>query len=916
MTTNCKYRVKLYTMNKDGCWDDSGTGFISVIATMDDTTELVMKSEKDDDIIIKVRIDPSKQYEKQRQSLIVWTSDDLTEYALSFQSSDGCDEILDIINLVIKKENGDATNDTVDDDLEAPASLPEVKIENITEILYTLNGNSIFRDRYINLITPKYFTDLVDLFKKLDDLEDTDNLKKIYDIFSSIIFFNRTEFFDLIFEDGIFIHVIGALEYNPDFNEKRNYRDFLTKKVKFKKCIDFTNKKLFENIHKAYNMKFLYDIVAPVTNLFEEHALSNLTSKIASIKVDIVNLVLQEKLIFRRLTNILIGKEDNDTSRSEFPDDNVYNTSDASDLENYNLENASETEECVTPNTPDSCPIPSIVPTLSSDPIETCVKPKSEDELLTKRNNCLLFVRELTNFAVNLNIDKRNEFYDKFIKCGFFQVLEYNLKDEKMNLDCVIVEILSQCAEYNCSLIRNYILNQDKNDVETNFMELLLDKMFSDQESGMSNGINILHIFKNLLDPDSMNGYIKMDRSDFVKVFFKKGKQGFNKPLTELKENFIDNYFNAQVISIIAELLLYCVDFHPFQAKVFIMDYDIIGKLTVIFQSKFKFTKLAVIRLVRKIITKKDNSFNKYLVDKGMLKCVFECFLENEHQNNLIDSAIIDFFEYMITEKIFFLLTYIIDNHFTDSVSSLTYVSTFKRMDDCVKRYRNNEPPLASNSLSTSNVSKKSYKLIDDEEELWFDQEESLEVDSKLNDDDDDDFLFSKSKNVNIDDFEDDFKPRCQFKTEEEDSLMSVKNRKITFNLGNSPHPFPKKKSCIGSLKLKILPKLSNLVDYSDEESDDEDKPADSEKKKKEIDSLLTSTLSKTCQIDEKNNLDILQSLTDNINIATATDSISQNINTPLNADADTLTNCNINNETPLETNKIPPAKRPRVDFT
>lgn len=94
MTTDTRRRVKLYALNAERQWDDRGTGHVS--STYVDRLKgisLLVRAESDGSLLLESKIQPDTAYQKQQDTLIVWSEGDNFDLALSFQEKAGCDEI-------------------------------------------------------------------------------------------------------------------------------------------------------------------------------------------------------------------------------------------------------------------------------------------------------------------------------------------------------------------------------------------------------------------------------------------------------------------------------------------------------------------------------------------------------------------------------------------------------------------------------------------------------------------------------------------------------------------------------------------------------------------------------------------------------------------------------------------------------
>lgn len=82
-------------------------------------------------------------------------------------------------------------------------------------------------------------------------------------------------------------------------------------------------------------------------------------------------------------------------------------------------------------------------------------------------------------------------------------------------------------------------------------------------------------------------------------------------------------------------------------------------------------------RFKRKIIGLKDEFYNRHIINGNLFAAVIEAFKENNGRYNLLDSAIIEMFEFIRTEEVKSLCVHIIDK-FGKYLDKIDYVRTFK----------------------------------------------------------------------------------------------------------------------------------------------------------------------------------------------------------------------------------------------
>lgn len=83
------------------------------------------------------------------------------------------------------------------------------------------------------------------------------------------------------------------------------------------------------------------------------------------------------------------------------------------------------------------------------------------------------------------------------------------------------------------------------------------------------------------------------------------------------------------------------------------------------------------LRFFRKIIGLKDEFYNRHIISLNLFGPVVESLLANNGRYNLLDSAIVEVFEFIRTEEIKSLCIHIVDK-FGRDLEKVDYVRTFK----------------------------------------------------------------------------------------------------------------------------------------------------------------------------------------------------------------------------------------------
>ena len=175
---------------------------------------------------------------------------------------------------------------------DTPIILPDVELGKLDEILSILTNEMIYQEKLANMLELEgYIPRLLDTFRMCEDLENTADLHKLYEIFKSLFLLNKNSLFEIMFNDENIFDVIGALEYNPYLPQRIKHREFLQKQAAFKEVIPFHNPDLVHKIHQTYRVQYIQEVILPTPSVFEENILSTLNSFVFYNKVEIVGMI-------------------------------------------------------------------------------------------------------------------------------------------------------------------------------------------------------------------------------------------------------------------------------------------------------------------------------------------------------------------------------------------------------------------------------------------------------------------------------------------------------------------------------------------------------------------------------------------------------------------------------------------------
>ncbi|XP_037100106.1 serine/threonine-protein phosphatase 4 regulatory subunit 3 isoform X3 [Syngnathus acus] len=676
--TDTRRRVKVYTLNEDRQWDDRGTGHVSSgYVDRLKGTSLVVRAESDGSLLLESKINTNTAYQKQQDTLIVWSEAENYDLALSFQEKAGCDEIWEKICQVQGKDPSvDITQDVVDeleeerfDDMSSPGlELPPcelTRLEDLAELVASSLPSPLRREKLALAVENEgYIRKLLELFRVCEDLENREGLHHLYEIIKGIFLLNRTALFEVMFSDECIMDVIGCLEFDPALQQPRRHREFLTKTARFKEVIPISDPELRQKIHQTYRVQYIQDMVLPTPSVFEENMLSTLHSFIFFNKVEIVGMLQDDE---KFLTDLFAQLTD------EATDDD-------------------------------------------------------------KRHELVNFLKEFCAFSQTLQPQNRDAFFKTLSNMGILPALEVILGMDDVQVRGAATDIFSYLVEYNPSMVREFVMQESQqNDDDILLINLIIEHMICDTDPELGGAVQLMGLLRTLVDPENMLATVnKTEKTEFLSFFYKHCMHVLSAPLlantTEEKPSK-DDFQTSQLLALILELLTFCVEHHTYHIKNYIINKDILRRVLVLTASQHAFLALCALRFMRRIIGLKDEFYNRYIMRNFLFEPVVKAFLKNGSRYNLMNSAIIEMFEYVRVD-VKSLTAHIIENYWK-ALEDVDYVQTFKglKLRYEQQRERQDNPKLDSmRSILRNHRFRRDARTLEDEEEMWFNtDEEDLE---------------------------------------------------------------------------------------------------------------------------------------------------------------------------------------------
>ncbi|KAM5228177.1 serine/threonine-protein phosphatase 4 regulatory subunit 3B isoform 3-T3 [Ctenodactylus gundi] len=665
--SDTRRRVKVYTLNEDRQWDDRGTGHVASTYVEElKGMSLLVRAESDGSLLLESKINPNTAYQKQQDTLIVWSEAENYDLALSFQEKAGCDEIWEKICQVQGKDPSvEVTQDLIDESEEERfEEMPETshlidlptcelsKLEEIADLITSVLSSPIRREKLaLALENEGYIKKLLQLFQACENLENTEGLHHLYEIIRGILFLNKATLFEVMFSDECIMDVVGCLEYDPALAQPKRHREFLTKTAKFKEVIPITDSELRQKIHQTYRVQYIQDIILPTPSVFEENFLSTLTSFIFFNKVEIVSMLQVN------------------------------------------------------------------------------------------------FFKEFCAFSQTLQPQNRDAFFKTLAKLGILPALEIVMGMDDLQVRSAATDIFSYLVEFSPSMVREFVMQEaQQSDDDILLINVVIEQMICDTDPELGGAVQLMGLLRTLIDPENMLATTnKTEKSEFLNFFYNRCMHVLTAPLLtntsedrREKDKFVgsnknnticpDNYQTAQLLALILELLTFCVEHHTYHIKNYIMNKDLLRRVLVLMNSKHTFLALCALRFMRRIIGLKDEFYNRYITKGNLFEPVINALLDNGTRYNLLNSAVIELFEFIRVEDIKSLTAHIVEN-FYKALESIEYVQTFKGLKTKYEQEKDRQSQKSNSvpSILRGNRYRRDSKAAEEGDEAWLNDDDEEE---------------------------------------------------------------------------------------------------------------------------------------------------------------------------------------------
>ncbi|KAK5127879.1 hypothetical protein LTR85_004996 [Meristemomyces frigidus] len=639
-------RVKVYEL-KNNDWYDRGTGFCfgQIVNSPQSTPEnpdariLVVSEEDTNRTLLETRITKDDGYQKQQDTLIVWTESNGTDMALSFQEAEGCSQTWEFVHEIQQRFSQLAPDDALSDDLLDPAhpiTLPEPQLGRLDEVESAIRAASTTpagRDalgKFIMSAEQMYILKLGPLVTQAEEQESTPDLHRLCTIMKHLILLNDSAIIEFAVTDEAIMGVVGALEYDPDFPSHRaNHRQYLSDSSKFKEVVKIDRPEVRRKIHLTYRLLYLKDVV--LARILDDPTFSVLNSLIFFHQVDIVNHLQQNAEFLKELFGIFEGDD----------------------------------------------------------------APRKKDAVLFIQNCCAV--------SKNIQAQSRAQLYSNFIQHGLFTVITFALRHHEAQVRVAGTDILVALIDHDPHMVRNHIftaIKEKATPLTDTLIELLLvegdlgvksqmaDAIKILLDPGSTNGMDMMARQANaelMAKRGGMNGqhnHAAPQTEAFIQSFYDDSAKRLFQPLKDLEHRSSMQNLSVHETSLfthLVEVLCFFVRQHSYRSKLFILSENLHARVAQLLVCPQKYMKLTALKWFRTCIGLQDEFHNRQLIQHRLFEPILNIVYETMPKDNLLNSACLELFEYIKREGIKQLIVHLVEQY-RERLMGISYVNTFQAL--------------------------------------------------------------------------------------------------------------------------------------------------------------------------------------------------------------------------------------------
>ncbi|KAF8345573.1 component of IIS longevity pathway SMK-1-domain-containing protein [Amanita rubescens] len=866
-------RVKVYELIGSR-WVDQGTAFCFG-QILEDTNEalLVARAEGNyDEVILSTAIRADDVYQRQQDTLIVWTELDGVDYALSFQDPEGCAEVWNFIREVQRHMNsgdnsaiissspimGSDPSSITTASIIRSGQLPQPQLGIIGEIeraIKALSRTQPVKERICEYIMQEeYIKGLIEVMNTAEDLESLDNLHALCSLMQTILMLNDLGLYEHILDDDIFFGVVGMLEYDPEFpNHKANYREFLHNTSQFHQPIPIREPQIQRKIHHTYRLQFLKDVV--LARVLDDSTFNVLSSCIIYNQIDIITHVQQDPNFLRDIVKLFVDEEMLGGPREVSVPQPRKAVGAGHEKDPLAMD--------VDPKPPPSLPLKPVngvtngrLPQARRSSYAFAPPENMTEEEVNLRREVILLVQQLCVMGKNVQLPARMTLFRSLVDRGVLFAVQWALglpekEDANRPMISAAGEILSALLDHDLNGVRGHVLKQ----------VMVIEKEREAGRKGADKAETILEMVSRLMATsrefavqsqvgDALKAWMEIPNTEsptapseanplasrpppkkddpgterYMDYFYKCCVHILFRPLHNLSEwrvvkepVLVLTREETNRFVYLCDLLYNFLQQHNFRSSFYVLSTGLMTRLATLLKSKDKHLRHSAFRIFRLLLKQNNPNTHKQMIKVDVVHPILDLTLQESRRDNLLSCSCQEFFENMRRDNMKEMINFCMTKH-EPLIRQLAETPLGgPRFELLIRRYEmNNEPPPPDEPKAEKTVDPRPWpgasRVPDEEEESYFN-----------GDDDDEDLL-----------------PLPEFQTRQPHQRPPSPSIPLSNALKRKRRPAVGAATKGYRPPLRI-PSFTQLVDYAEDEN--EDAVPDSSSASQTTSSLLASPL-------------------------------------------------------------------------
>lgn len=594
---NSMQRVKVYLLTDDGTWDDQGTGHVTVDFLKKSGDLGLFVIDADNETLLLHRISSDDIYHKQGDMIISWKDPEFsTELALSFQETTGCSYIWDHICSVRRNMHFNSLN---------------------CETYHNVNG-------VMKELPPVELSTLPLILKNVVGSRIAGQFQVAEHLIHDEYFFGKLIDLFRICEDlenidslhMIFKIVKGIILLNSPQIFEKIFRDELIMDIIG--CLEYN-----PDVPHVHHRHFLREHV-----VFKEAI---------PIKDPVVLPKIHQTYRVAYLKDVILPRALDDATVA-------------------NLNHIIHSNNAI------------VVSLLKDDSTfiqELFARLKSPTTSAESKKTLVHFLHEFCTLSKSLQMTQQLQLFRDLLSEGILDILADVLQTEDKKLVLTGTDILVLFLNQDLNVLRSYVTRQDV------LFGLLVKNLLADFGDDMH--CQFFEILRNLLDSYSSES----QKDTIVELFFEKHlgqlidvitsscpsisvSQIVNKSVRIGRETRNQKRVRPEILLNICDLLCFCILRHPDRIKCSFLCHNMIGKVLYLTRRREKYLVVAAVRIMRTLVSRIDEDMMNHIVKNNLFKPVVDAFVANGDRYNLLNSAVLELFEYIRKENLKILLRYLV----------------------------------------------------------------------------------------------------------------------------------------------------------------------------------------------------------------------------------------------------------------